>query len=87
MVLTKIRCGFLNFGKIHHCTQWGNQKPQLSGKQEIVERNGVQFGAVVVDSSLTGGTFGLLAFKVIRCTFDFSSFGPNDKRRKHFEWL
>ncbi len=32
------------FFKIHHCTVWGNQKPQLSGKRVTVEQNGVKFG-------------------------------------------
>ncbi len=32
--------------QIHHCTLWRNQKPQLSGKREIVEQNGVKFGTL-----------------------------------------
>ncbi len=30
--------------QIHDCNLWRNQKPQLSGKQVIVEQNGVKFG-------------------------------------------
>ncbi len=30
--------------QIHHCTLLGNQKPQLSVKRVLVERNGVRFG-------------------------------------------
>ena len=37
---------FLFFWKfqIHPCTLWINQKPQLSGKQVIIEQNSVKFG-------------------------------------------
>ncbi len=35
---------FNEFFTFHHCTLSGNQKPQLSGKRETLERNGVKFG-------------------------------------------
>ncbi len=30
--------------QIHHCSLWWSQKLQLSGKQAIIEQNGVKFG-------------------------------------------
>ena len=31
--------------QIHHCSLWKYQKPQLSGKQAIVEKKGMKFEA------------------------------------------
>ncbi len=52
--------------QIHHLYHiWGNRKPQLFRKREIVERNGVKFGAQLILVEQIWGTLDLVAFKVI----------------------
>ena len=61
--------------QIHHCSLWRNQKPQLSGKGAIMERNGVvKFGSQglvfsVIRVLLTVKC--LRSFWVIWCISDF----------------
>ncbi len=86
MVLRILRLEFLKFWvsdfggfifqkiQIHQCSLWRNQKPQLSRKWMIVERNGVNVGFADSSSTFTEyhwpctiqGHFG-----VIRCNCDF----------------
>ena len=44
-------------------------KPQLSGKREVVERNGVKF-ETVLEVEYIWGIFNLVVFKVIFGSFD-----------------
>ena len=44
LIFETVSFWFLTNFEIHHYTQWENKKPQLSGKQATVERNGVEFG-------------------------------------------